>query len=164
LPGQSAGIGRFHGKQPHHRRYKQSVIPGINGEAQFSALRYFTLDDIDPADHADPGQADRRYIAWRNYNADDAKLRTLVNTPNVARWSTLVACRGRMAPPRPFSPDKRPRRRVQQTHKKDRSANREPDRLTKHKRTHNLHGTRKHGKTPHDPIALQEKPGEDPNS
>jgi hypothetical protein len=53
---------------------------------------------------------------------------------------------------------------VQQTYKQDRSANREPGRLTKHKRTHNLHGTRKYGKAPHDPIALQEKPGEDPNS
>jgi hypothetical protein len=26
----------------------------------------------------------RRYIAWRNYNVDDAKLREVVNTANVA--------------------------------------------------------------------------------
>jgi transposase len=53
-------------------------------EAQFKALRYFTLDGTDHPDHATQARLIRRYIAWRNYNADDAKLREVVNTANVA--------------------------------------------------------------------------------
>jgi len=53
-------------------------------EAQFKALRYFTLDGTDHPDHATQARLIRRYIAWRNYNLDDAKLRAVVNTANVA--------------------------------------------------------------------------------
>jgi hypothetical protein len=53
-------------------------------EAQFKALRYFTLDGTDHPDHATQARLIRRYIAWRNYNVDDAKLRAVVNTANVA--------------------------------------------------------------------------------
>jgi transposase len=53
-------------------------------EAQFKALRSFTLDGTDHPDHATQARLIRRYIAWRNYNVDDAKLRAVVNTPNVA--------------------------------------------------------------------------------
>src|SRR4249919_593496 len=53
-------------------------------EAQFKALRYFTLDGTDHPDHATQARLIRRYIAWCNYNADDAKLREVVNTANVA--------------------------------------------------------------------------------
>jgi len=53
-------------------------------EAQFKALRYFTLDGTDHPDHATQARLIRRYIAWRNYNVDDVKLRALVDTANVA--------------------------------------------------------------------------------
>jgi transposase len=53
-------------------------------EAQFKALRYFTLDGTDHPDHATQARLVRRYIAWRNHNADDAKLRAVVNTAKVA--------------------------------------------------------------------------------
>ncbi len=53
-------------------------------EAQFKALRYFTLDGTDHPDHATQARLIRRYIAWRNYNVDGEKLRAVVNTANVA--------------------------------------------------------------------------------
>jgi transposase len=53
-------------------------------EAQFRALRYFTLAGTDHPDHATQARLIRRYIAWRNNNTDNARLRTLVNTANVA--------------------------------------------------------------------------------
>ncbi|HEY2053474.1 MAG TPA: hypothetical protein VGH14_06020, partial [Solirubrobacterales bacterium] len=53
-------------------------------EAQFKALRYFTLDGTDHPDHATQARLIRRYIAWRNRNVDDAKLRAVVDTANVA--------------------------------------------------------------------------------
>jgi transposase len=53
-------------------------------EAQFRALRYFTLAGTDHPDHATQARLIRRYIAWRNRNPTDAKLRRLINTANVA--------------------------------------------------------------------------------
>ena len=54
-------------------------------EAQFQALRYFALDGTDHASHAEGRQSMiRRYIAWRNRNAHNRKLRELVNRANVA--------------------------------------------------------------------------------
>nr|WP_245607966.1 transposase [Streptomyces hokutonensis] len=56
-------------------------------EAQFTALRYFTLDGTDHADHADhkeQGSMIRRYIIWRNRHAHDRTLRTLVDKASVA--------------------------------------------------------------------------------
>jgi transposase len=53
-------------------------------EAQFRALRYFTLAGTDHPDHATQARLIRRYIAWRNQHPTDAHLRRLINTANVA--------------------------------------------------------------------------------
>ncbi|MFE7330997.1 transposase, partial [Streptomyces sp. NPDC057565] len=53
-------------------------------EAQFTALRYFTLDGTDHADHKTQGSMIRRYIIWRNRHAEDQRLQALVNRANVA--------------------------------------------------------------------------------
>lgn len=53
-------------------------------EAQFRALRYFTLAGTDHPDHATQARLIRRHIAWRNRNTDNPRLRALVNTANVA--------------------------------------------------------------------------------
>jgi transposase len=53
-------------------------------EAQFTALRYFTLDGTDHATHKEQGSMIRRYIIWRNRHADDRRLRTGVDRANVA--------------------------------------------------------------------------------
>jgi transposase len=53
-------------------------------EAQFQALRYFTLDGTDHPDHATQARMIRRYIAWRNRHAHDQRLRDLVKRANVA--------------------------------------------------------------------------------
>ncbi|WRZ08911.1 transposase [Streptomyces sp. NBC_00385] len=53
-------------------------------EAQFTALRYFTLDGTDHADHKEQGSMIRRYIIWRNNHVTDARLRRVVSRANVA--------------------------------------------------------------------------------
>ncbi len=53
-------------------------------EAQFQALRYFALDGTDHPSHEEQARMIRRYIAWRNRNAHDQKLRELVKRANVA--------------------------------------------------------------------------------
>ncbi|MGW1847152.1 IS630 family transposase [Streptomyces sp. NPDC001966] len=59
-------------------------------KAQFTALRYFTLDGTDHADHADHADHKeqssmiRRYLIWRNRHADDRRLRAVVDRANVA--------------------------------------------------------------------------------
>lgn len=53
-------------------------------EAQFQALRYFTLDGTDHQTHEEQGRMIRRYIAWRNRNAKDRALREFVKRANVA--------------------------------------------------------------------------------
>ena len=53
-------------------------------EAQFRALRYFTLAGTDHPDHATQARLIRRYIAWRNRNTDNPCLRALITTANVA--------------------------------------------------------------------------------
>ena len=53
-------------------------------EAQFTALRYFTLDGTDHASHTEHSRMIRRYIAWRNRHTHDRKLRQLINRANVA--------------------------------------------------------------------------------
>jgi transposase len=47
-------------------------------EAQFQALRYFTLDGTDHRTHEEQNSMIRRYIIWRNRNAHDKTLRELV--------------------------------------------------------------------------------------
>ncbi|MEU4127162.1 IS630 family transposase [Streptomyces virginiae] len=53
-------------------------------EAQFTALRYFTLNGTDHVDHKEQGSMIRRYIIWRNRHADDRRLRTVVDRAKVA--------------------------------------------------------------------------------
>ena len=53
-------------------------------EAQFQALRYFTLDGADHASHAEQASMIRRYIAWRNRHARDERLGWSVKRANVA--------------------------------------------------------------------------------
>ncbi|MGW3167456.1 transposase [Streptomyces sp. NPDC001142] len=53
-------------------------------EAQFTALRYFTLDGTDHTSHKEQGSMIRRYIIWRNKHAADERLRKVVNRANVA--------------------------------------------------------------------------------
>lgn len=53
-------------------------------EAQFTALRYFTLDGTDHASHHEQGSMIRRYIAWRNRHARDERLGRIVKRANVA--------------------------------------------------------------------------------
>ncbi|GAA2355599.1 hypothetical protein SVIO_109010 [Streptomyces violaceusniger] len=53
-------------------------------EAQFTALRYFTLDGTDHPTHKAQGGMIRRYIIWRNRNAADERLRKVVDRANVA--------------------------------------------------------------------------------
>ncbi|MFJ6614423.1 IS630 family transposase [Streptomyces sp. NPDC091289] len=53
-------------------------------EAQFTALRYFTLDGTEHADHKEQGSMIRRYIIWRNNHAADQRLRKVVARANVA--------------------------------------------------------------------------------
>ncbi|MFB7553740.1 transposase [Streptomyces sp. NPDC056154] len=53
-------------------------------EAQFTALRYLTLDGTDHASHKEQGSMIRRYIIWRNRHADDQRLRAVVDRANAA--------------------------------------------------------------------------------
>ena len=53
-------------------------------EAQFQALRYFSLDGTDHGTHAEQASMIRRYIRWRNQHAHDQALRALVKRANVA--------------------------------------------------------------------------------
>ena len=53
-------------------------------EAQFTALRYFTLDGTDHASHTEQASMIRRYIIWRNNHAYDERLRHIVDRANVA--------------------------------------------------------------------------------
>ena len=46
--------------------------------------RYFALDGTDHPSHAEQARMIRRYIAWRNRNAHNQKLRELVKRANVA--------------------------------------------------------------------------------
>jgi transposase len=52
-------------------------------EAQFTALRYFTLDGTDHATHTEQGSMIRRYIIWRNQHAADERLSEVVAKVNV---------------------------------------------------------------------------------
>ncbi|MCH8899308.1 MAG: IS630 family transposase [Acidobacteria bacterium] len=53
-------------------------------EAQFQALRYFTLDGTDHRSHDEQNSMIRRYIRWRNANAHDTTLREITKRANVA--------------------------------------------------------------------------------
>src|SRR6266568_3749098 len=53
-------------------------------EAQFTALRHFALDGTDHQSHDEQARMIRRYIAWRNRNAHDQALASLIKRANVA--------------------------------------------------------------------------------
>jgi hypothetical protein len=53
-------------------------------EAQFQALRYFTLDGTDHGSHAEQASMIRRYITWRNRHARDQRLGRIIKRANVA--------------------------------------------------------------------------------
>nr|WP_241838637.1 hypothetical protein [Streptomyces sp. TSRI0281] len=88
-------------------------------EAQFTALRYFTLDGTDHSTHKAQGSMIRRYIIWRNHHANDNRLRALVEQMNRPRqrrcavgsgttsfrsWGTF---RFETSTPRPYAPSRR---------------------------------------------------------
>lgn len=53
-------------------------------EAQFTALREFTLNGTDHATHREQNSMIRRYIAWRNRHTGNPRLRHIVERANVA--------------------------------------------------------------------------------
>ena len=53
-------------------------------EAQFQALRYFTLDGTDHGSHREQASMIRRYLAWRNRHAYDQRLGRIMKRANVA--------------------------------------------------------------------------------
>jgi len=53
-------------------------------EAQFTALRYFTLNGTDHRSHKEQASMIRRYIIWRNQHAYDERLRRIVARANAA--------------------------------------------------------------------------------
>ena len=53
-------------------------------EAQFTVLRYLTLDGTGHASHTEQASTIRRYIIWRNNHAYDELLRRIVDRANVA--------------------------------------------------------------------------------
>jgi transposase len=59
-------------------------------EAQFTALRYFTLDGTDHADHRQQASMIRRYIAWRNRNVTDPKLRKVVRRAELIKRAKVA--------------------------------------------------------------------------
>jgi transposase len=63
---------------PHYASWLNRI------EAQFTALRYFCLAGTDHESHEAQAFMIRRYIAWRNRNAQDKALRELVRRANVA--------------------------------------------------------------------------------
>ena len=53
-------------------------------EAQFTALRYLTLDGTDHASHKEQGSMIRRCIIWCNHHAYDERFRRIVDWANIA--------------------------------------------------------------------------------
>jgi transposase len=53
-------------------------------EAQFQALRYFTLDGTDHTSHHEQASMIRRYITWRNQHPHDQRLHEIVDRAKVA--------------------------------------------------------------------------------
>jgi transposase len=53
-------------------------------EAQFTALREFTLNGTDHATHREQNSMIRRYIAWRNRHTADPRLRRIIERANAA--------------------------------------------------------------------------------
>ncbi len=87
------------GRRLRHRRRRSEPLYAswLNRiEAQFTALRYFALDGTDHESHRAQEGVVRRYIAWRNRNAQDKALREIVkcSEPKL-RGSLCYGVRGR---------------------------------------------------------------------
>ncbi len=67
-----------------HCSQPNTKIPDRVIEAQFTAVRYFTLDGTDHASHKERASMIRRYIIWRSNHAYDERLRRIVDRANVA--------------------------------------------------------------------------------
>jgi transposase len=59
-------------------------------EPQFTALRYFTLDGTDHHSHRAQASMIRRYIAWRNRNATDPRLRKIVERAEIIKRAKVA--------------------------------------------------------------------------
>ncbi len=83
-PKRPAGADLHRGQQ--HRAGLRPLLRKLlnRTEARFTALRYFALDGTDHDSHQVLGRMIRRYIAWRNRHARDAKLQEVIKRANVA--------------------------------------------------------------------------------
>ena len=72
------------GEQRRDRLHADEFVLVNRIDAQFTALRYFTLDGTDHASHKEQASMTRRYIIWRNNHAYDERLRRIVDKANVA--------------------------------------------------------------------------------
>ena len=59
-------------------------------EAQFTALRYFTLDGTDHELHREQARMIRRYIAWRNGHVTDPKLRKVIKRASTIKRAKVA--------------------------------------------------------------------------
>ena len=59
-------------------------------EPQFTALRYFTLDNTDHATHREQARMIRRYIAWRNRHVTDPKLRKVIKRASTIKLAKVA--------------------------------------------------------------------------
>jgi transposase len=59
-------------------------------EAQFTALRYFTLDGTDHPDHRQQASMIRRYIAWRNCHVTDPRLRKVIRRAELIKRAKVA--------------------------------------------------------------------------
>src|SRR5215210_7183244 len=59
-------------------------------EPQFTALRYFTLDGTDHPSHREQASMIRRYIAWRNRNRTDPKLRKVIKRASIIKRAKVA--------------------------------------------------------------------------
>ena len=80
----TAGSRPGHGEQRRDRLHDNQFVLVNRIEAQFTALRYFTLDGTDHASHHEQASMIRRYIIWRNNHACDERLRRIVDRANAA--------------------------------------------------------------------------------
>jgi hypothetical protein len=66
------------------RNLRTLHLPELRVEAQFTALRYSTLDGTVGSDHKEQGGMIRRHIIWPDRKADHRHLRAVVDRANVA--------------------------------------------------------------------------------
>ncbi len=59
-------------------------------EAQFTALRYFTLNGTDHTSHREQASMIRRYIAWRNRHTTDHRLRKIVERAEIIKRAKVA--------------------------------------------------------------------------